>query len=65
MEALEQKQCSRIKGTAVYVTSDYTRMPFSLEMQMRFHGAVHEDVLIVMPILDYRPRVPWASYSGC
>jgi KUP system potassium uptake protein len=58
MAALSERHLSRVPGTALFLTGDPQRVPFSLLHNMRHNQVLHQRVILTSIITEEVPEVP-------
>ncbi len=61
LAALSERHLTRVAGTALFLTADKARVPFSLLHNMRHNRVLHERIVLATLITEARPFVPDAE----
>jgi KUP system potassium uptake protein len=70
LRILEERPPTRTLGTAVYLTNEASTIPPALVQHLKFHGVLHERVIILtfvrldMPRVRQEERVQWEELAG-
>lgn len=57
-QLLQDNPPVRVKGTAVFLTTNHAGIPLSLQSNLRHNHAMHENVIILSVLTEPIPRVP-------
>lgn len=57
-QLLQDNPPVRVKGTAVFLTTNHAGIPISLQSNLRHNHAMHENVIILSVLTEPIPRVP-------